>query len=419
MPDDDRDTAEHTFDREPSTGNPQPADTTEHADIDHRIEAETAPDAPAKPAYDAPSTSAAPEPVAPSPVAASQSSPVTSPLSQASPEPVEKLPKAGPGLMVLQWLVYAFWGWTVLVLSGLVTLVVGQLVVGANGGPSWDMGSGIAYLLAAVIVLFIISLVSDAFYARAERKHARSSGTNVIMIIHAVIFALFGIGALIWSVFGVVSLMIGESGGSQGSTTSIIAGGIIAVVYGMTLLRTLRPGWIKAVVPMYWAFMGIVVLVAAIMGVIGPVNHEKLRNADRIIETELPALVTAINDQTSETGELPKTLSDVKSYELVDGEEQRRKFLATMVTYTPGERLTSDTPSILTPSQMDMRRLGGANPAVYTYEVCVTYKTVSGSGQGDSYRQYRNEGQRYSTSVYTYDHKAGEQCYDVQTDYLY
>lgn len=333
---------------------------------------------------------------------------------------VTDLPKPGPGVLVLQWLVYALWGWTVLVLSGLIALVVNTLLQPASDGWSSFFGGGIAYLLAAAIVLFIIALVCDIFYSRAERRHSRSNGANVIMIIHAVIFALFGIGALITSVFGGVQLLIGETVESAGAVGNIITGAVVFVLYGLTLLRVLRPRWIKAVPVMYWLLMSIALFITVVLSVMGPVAQERLRNADKIVEEELPALVEAINYQTGQSGRLPRNLDEVSSYDLVGTQKQRNDFLESMVTYTPGKKLTSSS-RLAEPGAMaldDQDKLFATPTAVYLYQVCVEYKSSTGD-EGYSPAAPRYDENRYETSVSTYEHKAGRTCYDVQTDYLY
>lgn len=408
MPDEDSHDKFHTFDREPNTGFAPSSDTTEHADLQHRIEADSEDDKPVT------QSAQAPEPVAQSTPVAPNSEPL------ATPAAVSELPNAGPGMMVLQWLTYAFWGWTVLSLSGLILLVVNQLISkmnGDSGGSSeYWFGGGIAYLLAAVLVLFVIALICDVFYSRAEKRHARGTGTNVIMIIHAVIFALFGIGALIMSVFGIVSLLIGDSSDTSGVTSTVISGAIIAGLYGMTLLRTLRPRWIKGVARMYWLGMTVAIIIAVTLGVMGPAATARLQRQDAAIEQGLPGIAEAINDYASENSKLPASLRDVESTISNSGyDDDAKELLAkNLVRYTPGERITgSDTVDMFI-NGSNRSQLGGTVATAYTYELCVTYKT---SDEYDSYdsNPYVPEGQKYPTSVETYGHKAGEVCYDLQT----
>lgn len=414
MSNDDNNEKLNSYDREPSTGATHSAgDRTEHADLHHRLEAhpEHTQSGFTNPVREQPTQ----RPVVHS--QPEQSQPVTAPASDTG-----ALPNPGPGLLVLQWLVYALWGWTVFALSGLVIVVVSQLVANEGNGESFWYGGGIAYLLAAVIVLYVIALLCDIFYARAERKHAKTTGVNVIMIIHAVLFALFGIGALISSVFGAVRLMIGDTDDTSGAVAGIISGAVIFVIYGLTLLRTLRPRFVKGIVPMYWLAMTAIIIGFIIAGVVGPAAQARLKAEDEVIANALPGLAESINEQTSETGSLPQSLDAVTITDSYGQKDDIRKLIdEDLVKYTPGEQIgmtnsASDFPASIGRSDF---QITSAKP-IYHYELCVEYKTSS--GYDDSYRsRYRNtDGKnKYETTVSTYDHGKGETCYDVQTDYAY
>ncbi|MGH7250207.1 MAG: hypothetical protein ACREGC_04480, partial [Minisyncoccia bacterium] len=105
-----------------------------------------------------------------------------------------------PNVIVMQWLTYAFWGWTALSLSILTGIVLANFINKA------DMGSFTPYAIAAVLVLLPISFVCDYFYSKHE-PGKNTGSAMVVMVIHAVLFALFGVGALIGIVFSLVQFM--------------------------------------------------------------------------------------------------------------------------------------------------------------------------------------------------------------------
>lgn len=415
--DEKRDENLHELDREPATGSVDSNDTEQRASTawggNNHADAETPTDETGQSVADERTDDIHHEKQAISPVH-DDISPASIPMST-RPREVAKanhtvaqddLPKPGPGLMVLQWLTYAFWGWTVFSLSGLVLVVVAGLL---NQNAS-DWTGGIAYLLAAVIVLFIISLVTDAFYAHAEKKHVRTGGTSVIMIIHAVLFALFAIGSLIAAVFGLVSLLINDTSGSTGPLTTIVSGSIIAVIYGLTLLRTLRPRWIKAVVPMYWIAMSVAVILTVALAIAGPVAQARLQNEDRLVEEGAPDVARVINSYTDDHGKLPRSLSDLTSV----SQEAQQLIDDHRITYQPGE--------LVSPAQTKLNV--GANPStsstqypVYHYTLCVDYKAKDDTPDYASYEP--SSTQKYRTSLSTYGHKAGHVCYELQTGYTY
>lgn len=319
-----------------------------------------------------------------------------------------------PGILVLQWLTYAFWGWFIVALSFLTAQSVGYFVDDSpEAGYGMDMF--IAYSLAAVIVLFVISLICDLLYSRSEpaKKHGAAM---VIMIIHAVLFALCGIGAVITAVFSVVKLMIGDSGdsyysaGNEGTYTTLITSIIIAVVYGVTLLRTLRPFKLKRASILFGLFMAVITIVVTAMGIAGPALQTSRTRDDRLIESNLGQVSSAIRAYTLKNDKLPVSLEDIADDLKGDAKTLIQREL---VEYRPGSQV-SDAKS-LNISSSRSAPLVPANQTSFNYELCVTYKAEKGS-QYDSTGDYET---RADTSPDTYRHEAGRVCYDLVTRYSY
>ena len=340
--------------------------------------------------------------------------PVATPMSAAIvDEPVHN----SPGMLVLQWLTYAFWGWTILALAWLTAISVG-FFLDPSSTENYQ-STTVAYSLAAVVVLFVISLICDIFYSRREPLR-KTGAAMVIMIIHAVIFALFGIGSLIVAVFAVVRLLIGDgdsSGyGDSGAMTTLITGGVIALVYGATLLRTLRPFKLKRSGLIYWIFMAVVTVTITVLAIAGPTWNARITRDDRLIERTLPQLSESINSYAAKSEALPKTLSDVRDEV---SEDTRTLIDRNLVEYKPGKEVESsnatdagDTVSLLAPDD-PKRSIPPVGQKVYSYELCVTYKAKKGS---DVYPA-RDIASYNMTSPDTYQHPAGRVCYDLQTGY--
>lgn len=348
------------------------------------------------------------------PVVDPQSSPestvhiVPKPLIATPAAPIASTSHNSPGLLVLQWLTYAFWGWTVLALAWLTVMSVNYFIDTSAGSGYLD--GMIAYSLAAVIVLFVISLVCDIFYARQEPEH-KTGAAMVIMIIHTVLFALFGIGSLIVAVFAIVRMLIGDSayGDNSGPLSTLISFIIVAIVYGMTLIRTLNPKWFKRAALVYWVFMIVVVVIVTALGIAGPAAQARFTRDDRLISDNLGQVSTAINDYANSQTALPKSLNDIKGDLKGDA-----KLLLTknLVDYKPLGM--SDNISKVTTPATDAPT---DQPRLYTfeYDLCVTYKAES-----DYYSSYDyttpTSGQR-DTSPSTYAHKKGKVCYELATRY--
>lgn len=142
--------------------------------------------------------------------------------------------------LFLQWLTYALWGWVLLPLIWVIFAVVFAMF-GGN-----DVGEEIVYPLAAVVVLLPTAIIMDLQYSKREPM-VKKGAALVIMLIHAVIFVLFGIGFLIGAVFSFVNLLL-HSDNSESAIAAMVSCGIVALLYAIVAVRTikpslLRPGW--------------------------------------------------------------------------------------------------------------------------------------------------------------------------------
>lgn len=135
-----------------------------------------------------------------------------------------------PGTLVLQWLVYAFWGWTVLAVSIMTWAIISFYMDGLN------ISDTALYGVAALLVLLPLSLGCDIFYHKKEPE-VKTGAASVIMIIHSVIFALFGIGSLISAVLSGVNLLIGDN--TIGVLNTLFTSLIIFAIYLSVFLRTI------------------------------------------------------------------------------------------------------------------------------------------------------------------------------------
>lgn len=292
-----------------------------------------------------------------------------------------------PGIIVLQWLTYAFWGWTLLALSTLIFVVIFHLM------SKVDTGSTSLYAIAAIVVLLPISLICDYIYQKHEqqKKHGISMA---VMVVHAVIFALFTIGTLIASLFAIVQFMVNT--GSSDTANSYIALFvsllIVAVLYSMTFLRTLNP--FKSTIKIARIFditMLVIVATFTVLAFIGPFAQTFQTKNDHLIESNLTYVQNDINAYVTKNNKLPQSLSDV-SFESDTAKQLIDKKLVTYEQAAPNTA-TGD----------------------FRYQLCVTYTHKDtamdyGYGSGNS---YQSDG--YSSYISTSGHKAGYVCYRLET----
>lgn len=322
-----------------------------------------------------------------------------------------------PGVMILQWLTYAFWGWTLIALYWLTALAVQfQVAKGAGGYDEYalqNLGSMVAYSLAAVAVLSVISFICDALYSKFEPRRKTGAAT-VIMVIHAVIFALCGIGSLIVAVFAVVSTLI--SSGGNGATVTLITALIMSVLYGLTLVRTLKPRQVPHVRKAYWVAMLIAILVIGSLGIFGPAMYAQRTKNDRALETGLENIADAVNEYADEQGKLPESLTDSKvknHYAVSSSDETKLVIDKNLVKYTPKEKLS---PALDTKNSSSSFR---DDRVVYHYQLCATFDHKKGEGSNAAKLSEIMSRKRYPTRPDVTQHNAGEICYDLQTDYSY
>lgn len=314
--------------------------------------------------------------------------PATSPA--VSPPATANLvkPVNSPGTIVLQWLTYAFWGWTVLAVVLLISLVISSAV-----GES-DQGSFTPYAIAAALVLLPISLVCDYFYGKLEPA-AKTGSAVVVMVIHAVIFALFGIGSLIGAVFAVVQLST-SSIESTPTKVALYTSLLATVIYAATFVRTLLPGGLAWIRLAYRGAMSALVLIFMVLAIIGPVAAARATRNDRLIVSGLSNVQSAINNYARKNSSLPASLDSIQNSTKGDAKsiiEQK------LVEYTPNTKAADK-------SRFD-------SSMTYYYKLCVDFvKSTRGYGEDTIYRPEED----YTTYISAYSHGAGKTCYKLKSE---
>ena len=332
----------------------------------------------------------------------SDEKPVETPaeMSTDKPEPTSPVPAAlvvetksedhptSAGIVVLQWLTYAFWGWAIIALLVTVALVLVTFIMHESTSDA------IPYAIASMLVLFPIAIGCDLFYSRSERGK-KVGASMLIMVIHAVIFALCGIGALIVGIWLIVALSIGQIAASDVklTTVAIMTALIIAGVYAITFVRTINPFKRPIAGLVYTGFMTALGLLFIVLCFVGPVADSARLKNDRLIESNIGDVRNGIEKYTISNEKLPKSLADIElesdAKQLVD---------EGLVSYTPGqEALKSGS-----------KYSDDSGTMVHKYTLCTTYTAEKGTGRTpvvrDSYY-----------GVDTSNHPSGKTCYDLET----
>ncbi len=323
---------------------------------------------------------------------------VTSPPAMAAPSASTNHVSAG--LVVLQWLTYAFWGWTVLVLSALTS----SLIYSLSGGS--DSGAFSMYAAAAAVILLPISFVCDSFYLKRE-THRKTGAETIVMVIHAVLFALFAIASLITAAFGIVQAALNRGDG-QYKLTLVISALIIFVFYALTFLRTLNPASLPLIAKLYRFIMLALVGLLIILSFAGPVRKQFLRRDDTLIENNITTLSTAISDYASQKKMLPASLGELSlkggAQQIVDKK---------LVSYKSDES-AMNMDSATSSNGLTISTLNLGQPQGYKYQLCAKFKYESPNYRSYGYSDYSKDSEGYSSYISAYSHPAGEVCYKLK-----
>lgn len=284
--------------------------------------------------------------------------------------------QAGVGTLVLQWLAYAFWGWFSIAM-GWLAAVVFTYTVTKDAGVDW--ATILAYPLAAVIILFVFALITDALYARREPMK-KSGAAKVIMLLHVVPFVLVSIGALITAVFCLISMILNNNSPEVGDSSLIVLYTALVTVtlFVMLAARVLFGCACKLVRIVLWAVTGIGLLVFLIIALTGPAAEAQRTRDDRLIESALPSLTADIRDYAQQKDALPAKLTDV-THDTTDTSAQVQRMInQNLVTYKPNS-LPSDMGNTMMPNSQTSTResyeyTDGASSKKFYYQLCVDYK---------------------------------------------
>ncbi len=300
--------------------------------------------------------------------------------------------RSSAGVIVLQWLSYAFWGWLILALIWLVSITLTNAITGRA------VEEVVPYAMAAAIVLLPIAFVTDLFYRKHEPRKKEGAAT-VIMVIHAVLFALLGIGSLITAVFLGISMIIGSGSQSDIRTISLLTALFAAIMYVLVFVRTLNPLKVSKVAYFYGVGMLILTGILLVLGTAGPLVKSITLRDDRRIEKNLSYVESAVSGYVTDNKKLPDSLNDV------DYSQPDAKSLVTdgLVEYKKEQSVSASS-----------KTSSSSNRTEFRYQLCVTYK------QKSNQTRYNPNGNSYSTYVSTSGHSAGEVCYKLKTlVYLY
>jgi len=359
---------------------------------------------------------------------------VQQPATVSVTPPVLAKESGSGGLLVLQWLSYAFWLWFAVSTAWLAGVVINYYV---SHSHAYEWGGQLAYPLAAVIIMLIISLVTDWFYAKHEPAK-KTGGANIIMLLHVVPFVLFAIGSLITLVFSLITMLLNSDpvNNVDGPLQVMLVAAVTAVLFGIISARAFL-GERRRARTIVWIVAGVLALGFIIASIAGPAAEAGRTKRDRLIETALPSLSSDIREYTVKYNKLPAKLSDVTHNNTSSAAAVQKLIDQNLVTYKPNS-LPAEDGNSFTPGDDPVAMNGSsktssstAYPNDYTqakhyfYQLCTTYQYEKKSryNYADNRPTYTTDLSSGATADYRYDyvssiseHPAGQVCYNLYAD---
>lgn len=332
-----------------------------------------------------------------SPSPAEETSTSLPPTESVRLEPVKEQPvppvapqpeRSSPGIIVLQWLTYAFWGWLILGLLWLMSVIL------INNVLHESVSEMVPYAIAASVVLLPLAFFCDLFYRKHEPVK-KAGAAMVIMVIHAVLFATLGIISLIIAVFTGINALIngGEPLDNQMVILSIAL--FAALLYAAAFLRTLNPFTTRKLSLIYGLSMVGVTVILLVFTAAGPLVATLSSRGDRAIEQGLPDVQSSITNYINKNNKLPATLNDVT----LETDAARTLVKDNKVSY----KVLGQT------TEMTLNNITNMS-TTYRYQLCVDYTAAKNSNTHNT--STSEDG--YAFSISTYSHSAGHTCYNLE-----
>jgi hypothetical protein len=312
---------------------------------------------------------------------------VEDPMQVAAPTiATSSSPRNAPLTLLVQWLMYAFYGWTILALNYLIGSDIFHYL-GGNATSSFD--SVAIYAVTATLVLLAIAVTANLVYAKREPQQ-KSGAASAIMIIHALIFAILGIGSLIAAVFILVAYFVSPSADGKAAISGVTTALFSLVLYAMAFIRTINPIRFKWINKSYLYGMLALTSVFVILSVIGPVASQFKSKNDTLITDNLYTISAAINEKATADGNLPTSLSSLGL-----SSDAKTVIDKKLITYIPN--------SLSSSSQYD-----------FYYELCAKFVSASSGFKSLSTNsQDANKAENYSSYPIFSEHPAGNYCYMI------
>jgi type II secretory pathway pseudopilin PulG len=287
--------------------------------------------------------------------------------------------KLPAGAIVWQWVSYGLWEWSLIALAALLSIIFAYYFVSSADNP-FTGADYITYPMAALICLMPIAFIVNHYFEKTEP--AKKEGfAAVVMVLNAVAVLLATVGGLVVTVVSSLSSL--ANGPSADGNITIATAAVVTVLGAMLFIRIIQP---QRLAKFQKAFPYVVVIVAFIaVGAAagGPFRSYVTSRSDRLIENNLQTLSQDIDDYYNNDNRLPADLG--------------------AIDYSSESDTGPDSGQAL--YQQNLVQYEVINSAAGTYNLCVNYTHVLGSGTASN----------DPTTIDTSSHPQGRVCYYQNT----
>lgn len=302
-----------------------------------------------------------------------------------------------PQIIITQWLSYAFWGWLMAALVWTMIIIL-QLVIKHETNSSM-----VPYAVSSVFVLLPIAFITDWLH----RRHGlvkKNKAAAIVMIVHAVLFALIAIGTLIGAVFTGVGLFVTLSADPSTQVVALLSLLVASILFGLLFVRVLMPDKLPKLPMVYAVSMLVLSLGLLVWGVSGPVAETITRKDDARIESYLVWLKGDIASYVQDNRALPDKLADI------DASDESKALIDKNLVIYKKDGMAKNVPT----DDLDAKPSSPVRTDKLKYQLCVNYKETSQSDR--NYPRYdtmsSGEGD-YKSYLDAAPHDKGDVCYKL------
>lgn len=301
-----------------------------------------------------------------------------------------------PRVATTQWMTYVFWAGAAIAGSVLVGISTSLVVDGYGQGMSSAL-----YAVIALAIILPIAVISDRVYSKDERSQKVGIGL-VLMVLHAVIFAIVAVGALATAIYSLTQHLLFPTGTNELLTVTATAGWL-ALTFALIVVRTVKVSFAR----MAKILLLVLTVSTFFWGVLGPVTQSVMRRDDDQSERAFQNLYSMVTIQAGETGKLPADIDaaiDVQTskYMLNETAVLKKSADAGLISYIPN---TKEPTTV---------KEDGSVITTHYFQMCVTYKydNKNRDNWGGIYIDSVSSSDGNHSSLYTgTSPDAGSHCY--------